>query len=117
LDDVSLIDRNGFESASARLANKARVDTRVADTFSRFSAAELDRRLQRAGTAFGHVNDLAGLARHPALRRTEVEVPGGRASMVSPAATFDGVSASLGAVPDLGADSARIRAEFEGMNA
>jgi itaconate CoA-transferase len=115
LDDVSLIDRSGFESASARLANKARVDTRVADTFSRLSAAELDRRLRRAGTAFGHVNDLAGLARHPALRRTEVEVPGGRVSMVNPAAIFDGASPSLGPVPAVGADTARIRAEFEGM--
>jgi hypothetical protein len=34
---------------------------------------------------------------------------------VNPAAIFDGASPSLGPVPAVGADTARIRAEFEGM--
>ena len=112
LEDGALATSAGFESSSARVANRAEVDARVARVFNARSTSEIERRLQEAGTAFGRVNDLDGLARHPALRRVPVAVPRGEVSMIAPAPVFDGVSNALRPVPPLGADTVRVRAEF-----
>jgi itaconate CoA-transferase len=112
LEDGALATSPGFESSSARVANRAQVDSRVARVFNACSTSEIERRLQEAGTAFGRVNDLDGLARHPALRRVPVAVPRGEVSMIAPASVFDGASNALRPVPPLGADTVRVRAEF-----
>ena len=69
-------------------------------------------RLRTARTAYGFVNEVADLATHPALIRTEVATPNGPASIVAPPAIVDGQVRRLGPVPDIGEHSARIRAEF-----
>lgn len=102
----------GFASSSARVANRAAVDGVVAETFAALTISEAEDRLRRAGTAFGRVNTLDGLARHPALRRLPVEVPGGSVEMIAPAPIHDGAPPELRAVPRLGEHGAAIRAEF-----
>ena len=101
----------GFESNNARVANRAAVDARVAAAFAGLSKDAAAARLRAGNTAFGFVNDMAGLAAHPALRRVVVETPNGPASIVAPPVVREGVLA-LGAVPGVGAHSAAIRAEF-----
>jgi itaconate CoA-transferase len=112
LEDGALATSAGFESSSARVANRAEVDSHVARVFSARSTSEIERRLQEAGTAFARVNDLDGLARHPALRRVPVVVPGGEVSMIAPSPVFDGASNALRPVPPLGADTIKVRTEF-----
>jgi crotonobetainyl-CoA:carnitine CoA-transferase CaiB-like acyl-CoA transferase len=73
---------------------------------------EAARRLGAARTAFGFVNELADLARHPALRRVEVATSAGPASIVAPPAIVDGIARQLGRVPDIGEHSEALRAEF-----
>ena len=76
------------------------------------AVAPLVEKLTRFDIAFGVINDLNFLARHPHLRRTTVGTPTGPASMPAPAAIHDGVPRSYGAVPALGEHTAMVRAEF-----
>ena len=105
---ADLAPRPGFESNAARVANRPAVDSIVAAAFARLTRAEAITRLSAANTAYGFVNDVVGLAAHPALRRTEVETRGGTVRLIAPAVAH----AALGAVPEIGQHSTAIRREF-----
>ncbi|MBU6498447.1 MAG: CoA transferase [Rhodospirillales bacterium] len=110
--DPALPQRPGFEVNASRIANRAEVDAYVAGVFKALTAEAAAARLRAANTAYGFVNDVAGLAHHPALRRQSVETPAGPVSLIAPPVLpVDGPRA-LGPVPALGAHSALIRQEF-----
>jgi crotonobetainyl-CoA:carnitine CoA-transferase CaiB-like acyl-CoA transferase len=112
LGDAELPLRPGFDSNTARVANRSEVDGVVAAALLAMSRDEAARRLSRANTAFGFVNEVADLVGHPALRRAEVTTPAGPASIVAPPALIEGKSRSLGPVPEIGEHSDAIRREF-----
>ena len=112
MGDPGLPKRPGYESNLARSAHRADVDAHVAARFAQLSVEDATAALRACGTAFGLVNDLPGLARHPALRRATVETEAGTASIVAPAVTRDGASPALGRVPAVGEHSCRLRSEF-----
>jgi len=115
LDAPDLPSQSGFESNNIRVANRAVVDGRVGEVFAALTRDEAAAKLRASNTAYGFVNDLAALGRHPALRRTKVALPdGGVAEIVAPAVIRVGETLGLGAVPAVGANSAAIRAEFGG---
>jgi len=115
LDAPDLPSQSGFESNNIRVANRAVVDGRVGEVFAALTRDEAAAKLRASNTAYGFVNDLAALGRHPALRRTSVALPdGGVAEIVAPAVIRVGETLGLGAVPAVGANSAAIRAEFGG---
>ncbi len=86
LRQPDLPSRPGFESNTARVANRPEVDAVVARVFSELSRDEAADRLRAAGTAYGFVNGLSDLVSHPALRRVTVETHAGPASIVAPPA-------------------------------
>jgi crotonobetainyl-CoA:carnitine CoA-transferase CaiB-like acyl-CoA transferase len=96
LDQPDLPARPGFQSNTARVANRPAVDGLIAARFAALTRAAAAARLDRARTAYGFVNEVAELARHPALRRTPVATPAGMAWVVAPAAIHDGAAPSLG---------------------
>ena len=102
----------GFESNTARVANRPAVDGIIAACFAALSRTDAAARLSAANTAFGFVNDIAALAQHPALRRVQVGTPSGPATMAAPPVLHSGGAAELGPVPGIGEHSAAIRAEF-----
>jgi crotonobetainyl-CoA:carnitine CoA-transferase CaiB-like acyl-CoA transferase len=112
LKEPGLARQAGFDSNVSRVANRAAVDERIAAVFSRYTRAQAIEELRRANTAFGFVNDMLGLAQHPALRRTRVATAAGPLDLVAPAARFSEDERTLGAVPAIGEHSAAIRAEF-----
>ena len=112
LHDPAVQWRPGFESNTARVANRAAVDGVIAACFAGLSRGEAAGRLDAGSIAYGFVNDLPGLARHPALRRITVETPGGPASIIAPPLLRDGDPAAPGPVPAIGAHTDAIRAEF-----
>jgi crotonobetainyl-CoA:carnitine CoA-transferase CaiB-like acyl-CoA transferase len=112
LDDESIATKPGYDSSVARSANRAEVNACVAERFAELGTDELIAKLRQANTAFGRVNDIAGLTSHPALRCVKVAVPGGDSFMAAPAAIFDGELPSFAPVPDIGEQSTAIRNEF-----
>ncbi|TKW65458.1 MAG: CoA transferase [Paracoccus denitrificans] len=112
LQDPELPTRPGFTGAADRVANRAQVDATVEAAFAAHDSDEIAARLNAAGTAWGRVNDLDGLATHPALRRVPCDLPDRQIRLIAPPALFDGASNPPGPVPALGAQSDRIRAEF-----
>lgn len=104
--------RPGFENNNARVANRPEVDGLVAEIIGGLDREEAARRLDAGRIAYGFINQIEDLARHPALRRASVETSGGTASLVAPGALHDGKSYPLGRVPDLGEHTEAIRKEF-----
>ncbi len=114
LRDPDLPARPGFDTNNARVANRPAVDRLVAGTFATLDRDEAAQRLREAGTAYGFVNGVLDLPRHPALRRVTVGTERGPASVVAPPALRDRQAPALGPVPSIGQHSAAIRQEFSG---
>ncbi len=90
-----------FASNVARVANRADTDALVAAAFLRHDLAAATEAILRADLAFASVNDMAGLSRHPHLRRVIVETPQGPVSIPAPGAIFVGETRAYGPVPAL----------------
>jgi crotonobetainyl-CoA:carnitine CoA-transferase CaiB-like acyl-CoA transferase len=112
LDQADLAEDARFATNSDRVRHRETLDAIVRGAFLRLPAEALLDRLRGAGIACGRVSSLDDLARHPQLRLTQADTPGGRVELLAPGALMDGESPSFGPVPALGADSARVRAEF-----
>lgn len=96
----------------ARVQNRDALDEAIHAVFTPHDCAEMIERLEAGQIAWARVSTLHDLSVHPALRRIPVEMPGGEmAEMPRPAGR---IVASGARVPPLGADTARIRAEFAG---
>jgi crotonobetainyl-CoA:carnitine CoA-transferase CaiB-like acyl-CoA transferase len=112
LGDASLATRPGFESNVARVANKQALDAIIAAAFARLDAEALCAKLLAAGIAFGRINDVAAFSRHPQLRRTTIDTPGGKVAIPAPPPRIAGRDTQLGPVPKIGEHSDLIRGEF-----
>ena len=102
-----------FSSNAARCENSAELDEIIGREFTALPRDELLLRLRTAGIAHGEVNDVAGLARHPALRKINVPTPAGDVECIAPPAFFNGAPRELRPVPALGAHTESVRREFE----
>lgn len=112
LGDKSLTEREGFRINVERVAQRPMVDAHIASVFKAHDREACVERLTRANTAYGFVNNVAGLSRHKALRRIEVETEKGPIPLAAPAARFSDGPRAFGPVPRLGEHSDAIRAEF-----
>ena len=112
MGDKTLAADPNFATNVERMKRRAKTDGRVAAAFAAMDVAPLVEKLTRYDIAFGVINDLNLLARHPHLRRVSVGTPTGPASMPAPAAIHDGAPRNYGAVPALGEHTAMVRAEF-----
>jgi itaconate CoA-transferase len=114
LEEPDLARRVGFETNVVRVANRVVVDRHIGEVCAKLDRAAAASKLRAANTAFGFVNDVAALARHPALRRATVATPNGPVSIAAPPVLDTEDTRSLGPVPAIGEQSAAIRAEFAG---
>ena len=101
-----------FSDNNRRATNRAALDGLIAEAFIRETRETLVRRLQAASIAFGNLNGVGDFSRHPQLRRLAVPTPEGEVAMPAPPALDGGETRPAGAVPAVGAHSARIRREF-----
>jgi formyl-CoA transferase len=112
LGDKALADDPNFATNVERVKRRAETDGRVAHVFGALDIAPLTAKLAAADIAFAPVNDPAGLAQHPHLRRIAVQTVGGVTNYPAPAARRAGETRHYGAVPTLGEHTDRVRAEF-----
>ncbi len=112
MDDKDLTLREGFQSNVARVANRPMVDAHVAAQFATMTRDAAAAKLRASNTAYGFVNDMAAFARHPALRRVEIDTPNGTVAIAAPPVISSSGERVLGPVPGIGAHSDAIRAEF-----
>ncbi len=103
-----------FSSNPARVENVDGLREIIDAVFVHYERGDLIERLRRSQIAFGEINDVAALSKHPALRRIEVGSPTGPVLLVAPPARIGADPPSLRPVPALGAHTEAIRAEFSG---
>jgi len=114
MGDPGLAADERFASNVARVRNRAALDAAIAAVFATLDRARITQRLNAAGTAYGFVNEVADLARHPALRRISVATPNGEVSYAAPPVRWADGPRAYGAVPAIGQHGEAIRAEFAG---
>jgi crotonobetainyl-CoA:carnitine CoA-transferase CaiB-like acyl-CoA transferase len=115
LEDADFAADPRFASNSARVANRAQTDARVAAALARWPREEAMRRLMAAGIACGAVNELDDLIAHPQRRQATVETPHGPVELMAPGARIAGAGPlALRPSPALGEHDAALRREFGG---
>jgi len=117
LGDTALAADPDFATNAARVQRRARTDERVATGFAGMDIDTLSAKLVAADIAFARINDMAGLARHPHLRRISLQSPNGPISYPAPAARRAGETRHYAGIPALGEHTEQVRAEFLGGKA
>ena len=105
LGDPMLPQDPRFSSNVARVAHRAETDALVAAAFAAADSSRLVQAMTRADTAFARLSDMAGLSRHPHLRRMTVRTPRGDVSLPAPGAQFSDGPRHYGGVPGIGEGS------------
>lgn len=91
-----------FATNVERVRNRNETDRFVAEAFAGMDAHEASRILLEAELAYAGVNDMAGLAAHPHLRRITVQTPAGPVDLPAPASIVIGDQREYGRVPAIG---------------
>jgi itaconate CoA-transferase len=112
LGDAGLAADPDFATNVARVQRRTQTDGKVAAVTRTLDAEMLTQKLAAADIAFARVNDVAGLARHPHLRRIAVGTPSGPVSYPAPAEQHAATSRRYGPVPALGEHTEKAREEF-----
>ncbi len=101
-----------FADNTSRIANRTALDAEIVPVLAELSVSSAVERLETVRLAWARVSGVEDLASHPALRRVEVGLPGGkRFAAVAPPIARDG---PFGPVPDIGQHTETIRHEFAG---
>lgn len=98
-----------FADNPSRVANRAALDALIVPIFAARTQADMIGVLEAADLPWSRVSTVADLSQHAALRRMAGTVPGGAFRGAVSALHRDLVA---GPVPELGADTHRIRTEF-----
>jgi len=110
LERPALLTDPRFADNDARVAHRAALDEIIAECLAALPGAEFCDRLTRAAIAYGELNGVDGLSRHPHLRRTVVDTEGGEVALPAPPL---GIAApGRRRVPALGEHTAALQREF-----
>lgn len=109
LEAPELAEDDRYKENILRVENKDALRVDIEAYFKRFSRAEMADKLQRGGIAFGNLNDVSDLQRHPALKRKTIETSGNEVSLVR---RVGDATESPARVPDLNEHGPAIRTEF-----
>ena len=110
LGDAALARDPRFCDNVQRVAHRPALDGIIAAAFAGRTRDEVAAMLAAADIAFGHLNEVADLARHPQLRRVEADIAGKAVSLPAP----PGAAIARAAVPGLDQHGAALRHEFAG---
>ncbi len=103
-----------FAENNARVANRETLDGLVAVAFGLRTRAEMEALLTQADIAYGGINSVADVAKHPQGRTWPQTVNGKTVQMMAPAFQASWQEKRFDACPALGADTEKVWAEFGG---
>jgi len=109
LQQPELIKDPRFITNADRVANNAEISEIITDTCKTMTREQLIGRLDANKLPWANVSTLPDLSSHPALRRIEIDTPGGKAN-VTASPLRDEIK--QGPVPASGEHTAQVRAEF-----
>jgi itaconate CoA-transferase len=119
LDRPDLADDPRYRHNHDRVAHRAELDAIVGAWCAERTLAEVQRLADAAGIGNARLNGVRELAAHPQLARRgrwrEIGSPAGPLPALLPPALARDWTARSGRVPELGADTAAVRAEFGGV--
>ncbi|MGH7902853.1 MAG: CaiB/BaiF CoA transferase family protein [Candidatus Dormibacteraceae bacterium] len=105
-----------YVSNPDRVANRAELEAVIGKAMAAMPRDEAESRLEAAGIAFAHLNDMAGFIDHPQLtsrhRWQEIDTPGGRVPALLPPWIMGGFEPTMGPVPAVGEHTQEILAEL-----
>lgn len=107
-----LIGHVNYSNNVNRVANREPLDNIINQVLGSLDGSEVINRLKSGSIAYGMVNSVEGLSKHPQLRRVEISSPTGPVNVASPPVQTPGELQSFGPVPAIGQHSDRIRNEF-----
>ncbi len=110
LDDPGLVQDPRYRSNDQRVAHRPELDRVIAGRFAALDRNACEARLTSAAIAFGVMHSVAELARHPHLKRMNVETDSGSVSVVAPPNGHEHLEGRR--VPGVGADTRALREEF-----
>ncbi|ESZ53501.1 CaiB/BaiF CoA-transferase family protein [Mesorhizobium sp. L103C131B0] len=105
----------GFADNMERLGHRVQLDEIIERRFSELSCHEAMQELEAAALAYGRLNELVDVSRHPHIRRVQVGTPEGIVQTIAPAAIFNSERPSLRPVPALGDHTEAVREEVLGL--
>ena len=111
LDKPELASDAKYVDNSARMQRREQVDAIVQNVFATRSRKKLESQLSKARIAYGAVNGLDDLSKHPQLRRIRVGSETGEIEMPAHPDANRAVNPAT-RIPTLGQHSDAIRAEF-----
>ncbi|MBZ9910146.1 MULTISPECIES: CaiB/BaiF CoA transferase family protein [Mesorhizobium] len=109
-----LIRAPGFADNMERLGHRAQLDEIIERRFSKLLCHEAMQELEAAGLAYGRLNEVADVSKHPHIRKVQVGTPEGTIETIAPAAIFNAEHPLLRPVPALGAHTEAVREEVLG---
>lgn len=120
LQQESIATDTRFNTMNNRVTNRIQLDDIINQLFSSKTRLELEHILKQASIAYGAVNSVESLAKHPQLRRKAVTLQNGKTAEIIDSAirylsdsdNTDSTKKRFGAIPSLGQHSEKIRAEF-----
>lgn len=112
MDAASMADDPRFCTLPDRLKNRAELDARVQERFSRLAHGQAIDLLMAANTAFASVNSVSDLARHSQLHTWPMPVHGATVRMPAPPYAMEWDRGAFAPVPAVNQHGAALRAEF-----
>jgi len=112
LQEPDLATEPDYADNLVRVKNRARLKERMEVILTRLPRAEVERRLRAAQVAYGGLNTVADLARHPQLRTLPAMTQAGTIDLIAPPVAIAGDDLRLRPVPRIGEHTEAIRREF-----
>ncbi len=98
-----------FATNVGRVAHRSDLDAQIGKRFQELSTEALVASLETAKVAYGRLNSVPDLSRHPQLRRVEVAAGDVSVQMPAPVLQSDPVLERVGAVPRLGEHTEQVK--------
>ena len=115
LKKTDLIEKDSFSNNSNRVINRNRLDQIINDVFGSMSRKDIIKRLRSADIAYGQLNTVEDLAKHPQSNFVSVKTSEGEISLLSPGAVINGEEVTFGKVPFLGEHTNKIKNEYRNL--